>query len=41
MNKLVTFADDMTLVIPGKEAGDTSRVQVDNINAWSEKIECP
>ena len=30
MNKLVTFADDMTLVIPGKEDGDTSRVEVDN-----------
>ena len=40
MNQLVNFAD-MTLGIPGKEDGDTSLVEVDNINVWSEKIECP
>ena len=34
MNQLVTFADDMTLGIPGKEDGDTYCVEVDNINVW-------
>ena len=37
MKKLVKFADDMTICIPGKEDGDTSRVEVDNINVRSEK----
>ena len=31
----------MTGGIPGKEAGDTSRVEVDNINVWSEKNRMP
>ena len=35
MNQLVKFVDDITLGIPGKEDGDTSRVEVDNINVWS------
>ena len=30
MNILVKFVDDITLGIPGKEDGDTSRVEVDN-----------
>ena len=31
----------MTGGIPGKEAGDTSRVEVDSINVWSEKNRMP
>ena len=40
-NQLFKFAYDMTVGIPGKEAGDTSRVEVDNINVWSEKNRMP
>ena len=31
----------MRVGIPGEEAGDTSRVEVDNINVWSEKNRMP
>ena len=40
-NELVKFADDLTLGVPGTESGDKSRTEFDNVQAWSEKTECP
>ncbi len=31
INQLIRFADDMTLEVPGKESGDTSKVELDNM----------
>ena len=35
-NKLVKFADDLTLEVPGYY-GDTSIIEVSNIREWSER----
>ncbi len=35
INQLIRFADDMTLEVPGNESGDTSKVELDNIQEWT------
>ena len=36
-NELVKFADDLTLEVPGFDHGDTSLIEVKNIEEWSER----
>ena len=36
-NELVKFADDLTLEVPGYDHGDTSLMEVKNIEEWSER----
>ncbi len=35
INQLIKFAGDMTLEVPGNESGDTSKVELDNIQEWT------
>ena len=34
-NKLVKFADDLTLIVKGNPYYDTSLIEIDNIKQWA------
>ena len=40
-NKLLKFADDMTLEVSGINGSDTSNMEVNNIVKWSESNHMP
>ena len=35
INQLIKFVDDMTLGVPGNKSGDTSKVELYNIQEWT------
>ncbi len=37
MHELVKFADDLTLEVPGFDYGDTSMIEIKNIEIWSKR----